>query len=105
MSNAHESSTPHHIGQVTKAEIHVAHLLDTAPAGADHQRQAAVIVQQLQQLGWKSPPDPAADIPPLRPARVADDTVREAAMAEIRAALNRERTGQESTATRRTPLV
>ena len=40
MSNAHR------IGQITKAEIEVAGLLDSAPADATHERMAAVIVQR-----------------------------------------------------------
>lgn len=66
-------TTPHHVGQVTKAEILIAHLLDTTPAGTDHQRQAAVIVNQLQtELGW-TPPRDLTETPPLRPTHVADD--------------------------------
>lgn len=81
-------TSPHRIGQTTKAEIAVAHLLDTAPAGADHQHQAAVIVQQLQAIGWAPPPDPSADRPPLV-GRGADPDHRKACMADIRAALTR----------------
>lgn len=85
------TTTPHHVGQVAKAEILVAHLLDTAPAGADHQRQAAVIVGQLQtELGW-TPPKDLTETPPLRPERRADPDVQARHMAEIRAVLNRPR--------------
>ena len=66
---------------------------------------ATWLLEQLQALGWKTPPDPAADIPPLRPAQVADPDVQAAAMAQIRATLNRDRTGQEPAATRRTTLA
>lgn len=89
VSNAHEPSTPHHVGQVTKAEILVTHLLDTAPAGADHQRQAAVIVNQLQtELGW-TPPRDLTETPPLRGAGAPDDSPGrrefQAALAELAA--------------------
>jgi hypothetical protein len=84
-------TTPHRIGQITKAEILIAHLLETTPPGTDHQRQAQVIVEQLQAAGWTAPPDPNADVPPLRPERVAAPEVQAAAMAEIRAVLGRPR--------------
>lgn len=32
---------------------------------------ATWLLDQLQTLGWKTPPDPAADVPPLRPAHAA----------------------------------
>lgn len=44
---------------------------------------AGWLLDQLQDLGWKQPPDPAADIPPLRPARVATDDERRAHLATI----------------------
>lgn len=100
--------TPHHVGQVTKAEILVTHLLDTAPAGTTHERQAKVIVQQLQDTGWKTPPDPAADIPPLRPDRPAlddDSPGRREFRAARNALANRPRPDQESSATHRTTLA
>lgn len=81
-------TSPHHVGQTTKAEILIAHLLDTTPAGTDTTRQAAVILTQLQEAGWTPPHDPA-DVPPLRPERVADEGTRAAAMDQIRAVLNR----------------
>ena len=82
------TATPHHVGQVTKAEILVAHLLDTTPADTTTERQAAVIVQQLQQAGWTPPRDPAADVPPLRPDRIADvDSPGRRAFNEARKAL------------------
>lgn len=43
---------------------------DTAP---DPHDLATWLLEQLQELGWKAPPDPATDIPPLRPARIATD--------------------------------
>jgi hypothetical protein len=52
---------------------------------------ATWLLDQLQDLGWKAPPDPALDIPPMRPAHVAGDAAREAAMAQIRAVFNRPR--------------
>jgi hypothetical protein len=64
---------------------------------------ASRLLEQLQALGWKQPPDPAADIPPLRPARVADGQQRAARKAEIDAALAEAR--ERSTATRRTTLA
>ena len=75
-------TTQHHIGQVAKAEVEVAHVLDTAPADADHQRRAKAIVQQLQTLGWTPPRDPTA-APPLRPATVATDAQWQAYRAHI----------------------
>lgn len=49
---------------------------------------AGWLLDQLQALGWKSPPDPGADIPPLRPARVADeDSPGRREFAEARARL------------------
>ena len=65
-------TSPHRVGQTTAAEILVAHILDTTPAGTDTARQAAVIVRELEQSGWRPPHDPN-DVPPLRPARVAAD--------------------------------
>jgi hypothetical protein len=93
-------TTPHHVGQVAKAEILVAHLLDTAPAGTDHQRQAAVIVNQLQtELGWTAPRDPNADIPPLRPERPAldEDSPGRREFAAARAELAARRTASRDT--------
>jgi hypothetical protein len=73
-------TTPHHIGQITKAEILVAHLLETAPPDADTQRQAKVIVNQLQtELGW-TPPRDLTEAPPLRPERIADPEVQRAVL-------------------------
>ena len=40
MINAHASRTPHHIGQTTKAEILVAHIIETAPADTTPERVA-----------------------------------------------------------------
>lgn len=86
MSNAHASNTPHRIGQITKAVILVTHLLDTAPADTTHERQAAVIVDQLQtELGWTPPRDPAAVAPLTGPG--ADPQHRAACMEQIRAAI------------------
>ncbi len=34
---------------------------------------AGWLLEQLQTAGWTPPPDPAADVPPARPARPADD--------------------------------
>lgn len=45
---------------------------------------ASWLVEQLQALGWKAPPDPATDAPPLRPDRQADPAHRQACMDEIR---------------------
>lgn len=76
-------TTPHRIGQVAKAEILVAHLLDTAPADADHERIARTIVAQLQtELGW-TPPRDLTVVPPLRPNQVATDDQRKAYRAHI----------------------
>lgn len=44
--------------------------IDTKP---DPHDLATWLLEQLQTLGWKSPPDPAVDIPPLRPDRPADE--------------------------------
>lgn len=63
MSNAHASSTPHHVGQLAKARIEVAALLGGAP---DPHHLAGRIVDVLQNLGWTPPHDPAADQPPLQ---------------------------------------
>ncbi len=43
---------------------------DTTP---DPHDLATWLLEQLQAAGWKQPPDPAADIPPLRPERPALD--------------------------------
>ena len=51
---------------------------------------AGWLLDQLQDLGWKAPPDPGADIPPLRPPRVATDAERRAHLATIRATLDRQ---------------
>ena len=43
---------------------------DTAP---DPHDLATWLLDQLQNAGWRPPPDPAADIPPLRPDQPADN--------------------------------
>jgi len=53
----------------------------------DPHDSATWLLDQLQALGWKAPPDPAADIPPLRPERVADPDHRAACKAAIDAAV------------------
>jgi hypothetical protein len=70
VSNAHASATPHHVGQTTKARIALAALLDGAP---HPDALAARLVDAVLDLGWTPPPDPGADIPPLRPAQPAGD--------------------------------
>lgn len=59
---------------------------DTKP---DPHDTASWLLDQLQQLGWKAPPDPAADVPPLRPERPAldDNSPGRREFAEARAAL------------------
>lgn len=58
---------------------------DRAAATKPDPHDAATwLLDQLQELGWKSPPDPATDIPPLRPDRIAAPDVQAAAMAQIR---------------------
>ena len=57
------------------------------PPRPDPHDAATWLLDQLQTAGWRPPPDPAADIPPLRPDRVATDAERRAAMTAIRAAL------------------
>jgi hypothetical protein len=46
---------------------------------------ATWLLEQLQTAGWRPPPDPAADVPALRPDRIATDAERRAAMTTIRA--------------------
>lgn len=95
-------TTPHHVGQVAKAEILIAHLLDTAPAGTDHQRQAAVIVQQLQtDLGW-APPRDLTEKPPLTGTGAPDDSPGRREFAAARAQLAARK---NTPATRRTALA
>ena len=49
---------------------------------------AGWLLEQLQALGWKTPPDPAADLPHLSPARVDnDDSPGRRAFREARAQL------------------
>ncbi|TFV91388.1 hypothetical protein [Blastococcus sp. CT_GayMR16] len=87
MRNAHASSTPHHVGQVEKARIEITALLEQWGAPSAPAR-AGDIVDAMQNLGWTPPRDPNADIPPLRPARVADeDSPGRREFAEARAAL------------------
>lgn len=85
VSNAHANSTPHHVGQIEKARIHIADLLDGAP---HPEALAGRIVDTLQNLGWTPPHDPTADLPPLA-GRGATPEAREAAMAQIRATLTK----------------
>jgi hypothetical protein len=74
-------TTPHQVGQVAKAEMIVAHVLETAPAGVDHDRIATVVVTSLLEAGWSSPRD--MTVPALRPTSIASDEQRRAALTSI----------------------
>jgi hypothetical protein len=74
-------TTPHQVGQVAKAEMIVAHVLDLAPADADHDRIAGVVVTSLLEAGWSAPRD--MTVPALRPVTVATDAQRRAALAQV----------------------
>lgn len=80
------TTTPHHIGQVTKAQITIAEPLErwglTEPAD-----RARYLVQQLQNLGWTPPRDPAADTPPLAGPGAPPDSPGRREFAAARAAL------------------
>lgn len=63
---------------------------DTKP---DPHDTAEWLLQQLQELGWRQPPDPAADIPPLHPQRPAgEDSPGRRAFREAKAQLAARRT-------------
>jgi hypothetical protein len=74
-------TTPHHVGQVAKAEMIVAHVLELAPTDADHDRIAGVVVKSLTEAGLLVTRD--MTVPALRPANVATDAERRAALAQI----------------------
>lgn len=65
------TTTPHHVGQVAKAELTAAHVIDSAPTGATPEQVAAKIVEQLQNLGWAPPRDLTEQVP-LRPEKPGD---------------------------------
>lgn len=80
-------TTPHRVGQVTKAEILIADRLETWGLTEPNER-AAWLVQRLQtELGWAPPRSAADDAPP--PPSSSHAQHRAACMAQIRAALNR----------------
>jgi hypothetical protein len=83
----------HRIGQLTAARLTVADTLERFAADTrDPHTVAAWLLDQLQsQHGWR-PPVTAEPVPNLRPDRVADDSTREAAMAQIRAVFAARRT-------------
>lgn len=92
------TTTPHHVGQVTKAQLLLADALERQTSDPrDPTTVATWLLEQLQAYGWKTPPDPNADIPPLRPTQVADPSVQAAAMAQIRAALAARKTPARNT--------
>lgn len=64
-------TTPHHVGQVTKAEITITDLLDTwgSPEPA---ARAAVLVAALADLGW-TPPRDLTERPPARGGHSTDE--------------------------------
>ena len=80
-------TTPHQVGQVAKAEMIVAHVLETAPADADHDRIATVVIATLLNAGWCGPR--GLEVPALRPVNVASEDQRrqhiERAAAEVAA--------------------
>lgn len=77
-------TTQHQVGQLAKAHLHVAHVIDSAPTGATPEQVAVKAVEALQALGW-SPPRDLTETPALRPTRIATEAERQAAMAQIRA--------------------
>lgn len=93
VSNAHEK-TPHRIGQIEKARIECAAILEAAGAGQERSEPlAAEIVDVLQNLGWTPPHDPAADRPPLTGRGAPDDSPgRQAARAAAAAIAARRNT-------------
>jgi hypothetical protein len=63
----------HRIGQLTKAQVLIADTLERfATEPRDPAAVATWLTEQLQGYGWRLPLDPT-DVPPLRPARPADD--------------------------------
>jgi hypothetical protein len=89
LSNAHASTTPHHVGQVAKAEIQMtAKLEEWGSPQAD--KRGPELVQAFLELGWTAPRD-LTEAPPLRPDRQADPNHRAACMDEIRSVFNRPR--------------
>jgi hypothetical protein len=79
-------TTPHHIGQVAKAEMIVAHVLELAPADADHDRIAGVVVKSLTEAGLLVTRD-RSGVPALRPVNVATEAERRARIEEAGANL------------------
>lgn len=91
------TTTPHHVGQITKAELTIADPLERWGL-TDPTDRARYLLQQLQALGWTPPRDPNADKPPLRPAQPADDNSpgRQAFRAARQALANRTRPQERS---------
>jgi len=70
LSTAHTSKTPHHVGQIAKAQITAAGMLeDWGSPHADDRGKA--LVTAFQDLGWTPPRDLAEHVP-LRPEQIAD---------------------------------
>jgi hypothetical protein len=62
--------------RLAKSRLLVADALTRDRAAAtkpDPHDTASWLLDQLQTLGWKQPPDPALDLPPARPAHPATD--------------------------------
>lgn len=87
-------TTPHHVGQVAKAELLIADRLE-AWGLTDPNQRAAWLVQQMQaELGW-TPPRDLTEAPPVRGSsstQAARDEARRA-LAEALAANKERRTG------------
>lgn len=74
MSNAHENDPILDQSKLARSRLLVADAFHRDRAAAqkpDAHDTASWLLEQLQQLGWKQPPDPAADTPPLRPPNPA----------------------------------
>lgn len=82
-------TSPHRIGQVTKAQLLIADALDRWEV-ADTNDRAAWLIAELIAAGWNPPHDPA-DIPPLRPANVATPQQRAQHVAQARNAVDASR--------------
>ena len=59
-------TSPHRVGQLAKAELALAEPLERWNLTDPNQR-AHYLLEQLLELGWTPPRDPATDQPPLRP--------------------------------------
>lgn len=78
LSNTHDARTRSAVtdqSRLARSRLLVADAFTRARTDteADPHELATWLLDQLQDAGWKAPPDPAADVPPLRPDQPADE--------------------------------